>query len=252
MKLSVMDGWTVRAFTFLLSLFAISVSAPLPSRGQVLDLDKLPPTTTGSAANKNPPAAFGASTQPGTGTGAVPAAGNSEGGAAAATTAGATPEPVAPVKPKLPDEVPRPGMPAAMKLYNAGKYALAQKEFEKFINTGVADEATHMNLAYCLYYQRKYIQSLKQFDWVATNAKHNFSMKFKAENTAGAIRTYMRGVCPGNCVKPNDPHWKRMPSLGNGLFYSFPMRDGGTKYFSEGHLGDVVQTIDGVPQDIGP
>jgi hypothetical protein len=166
------------------------------------------------------------------------------------------PAAVAPPAPKPPENVPPKGMPAAMKLFNSGKYAFAQKEFEKFVNTGVADEDTHMNLAYCLYYQRKYTQALKQFDWVNKNAKHSMSMQMKAQNTAAAIRSCMRGICPGSCLKPSDPRWQVIPSLGAGKWCKFTMSDGhggtGWHAFSEGHMGDMIQMVDGKPTDMGP
>jgi len=152
---------------------------------------------------------------------------------------------------KLPEEKHPAEMPAAMKLFYAGNYAAAQKMFEKFINTGIADEETHYNLGLCLYYQRRYTASLKEFGWMSKNAKHNFSLKFKAEKTSGAIRTLMSGICPGNCLKPNDPHWSYDPSVGPGKYYKFTTKNG-WKGFSEGHMGDVIVFKDGEPFDAGP
>jgi hypothetical protein len=163
----------------------------------------------------------------------------------------ATPAAVAPPKPKLPDNEPPKEMPAAMKLFSAGKYALAQKQFETFINSGVADEATHMNLAYCLYYQRKYTAALKQFDWVNKNAKHSISMQMKAQATAAAIRSCMRGICPGQCLKPSDPRWQALPSAGDGKWIKWTVGGGAWKAFSEHHMGDVIQMVGGMPTDMG-
>ncbi|MBS2008306.1 MAG: hypothetical protein JST01_14760 [Cyanobacteria bacterium SZAS TMP-1] len=160
--------------------------------------------------------------------------------------------PVVVAPPPLPEEKHPAEMPAAMKLFNARKYAEAQKMFEKFINTGVADEATHMNLAYCLYYQRKYTAALKQFHWVSSNAKHDPRMRMKAETTSSALSTLMSGICPANCLKPNDPHWAVDPKFGSGKIYKFSMGNGAWKGFSEGHMGDLIQFQHGEPFDVGP
>ncbi len=196
-------------------LVALTVTASTVAYAQVLHFDNppaakttppvaTPQSATTAPAGQNPPAAKesagtpaspasssaaqGSASSSGAAAGTVPAqAPASPDGAAAAAGVNA-PEAVAPAVPKPPENVAPPGMPAAMKLFNTGKYALAQKQFEKFINTGVADEATHMNLAYCLYYQRKYSQALKQFDWVGKNAKHSFSMQFKAQKQGGGYK----------------------------------------------------------------
>jgi hypothetical protein len=169
----------------------------------------------------------------------------------APTASATTPAAVVQTKPLATDNPPPKGMPEAMKLYNAGKYNLAQKEFEGFINAGVADDATHMNLAYCLYYQRRYTQSLKQFDWVDKNAKHHVTMQMTAQHTASALRDFMKGICPNPCLKPFDVRWQKDAKLGAGLFYKYITPDGGWKAFDENHKGGLVQMDHGLAIDSG-
>jgi hypothetical protein len=155
---------------------------------------------------------------------------------------------VTPAKPG--DRPPPPGFDAAEKLYTAHKFALAQKAFEKFINAGVADVKTHLELAYCLYYQRMYSKAVKEFDWVAKNAKL-LSMQRSAEATARTLKCYRMGICPANCLKANDPRWQRLPDKDpNELWIRFPF-SGGWAAWSNHHIGDRVEYVNGKPQNLG-
>jgi hypothetical protein len=148
------------------------------------------------------------------------------------------------------DRPPPAGFDAAEKLYNAGKFALAQKAFEKFINSGVADVKTHLDLAYCLYYQRIYSRAMKEFDWVAKNAKL-ISMQRSAEATARTLRCYRAGICPANCLKANDPRWQRLPDKDpNELWIKFPY-SGGWSAWSEHHIGQRIEYVNGKPENLG-
>lgn len=167
--------------------------------------------------------------------------------AAAEAKAAAKPEP-----PKKPTPLPAPkGMPQAMKLFNAHQYAQAQKQFESFINTGVADEATHYQLALCLYYQRKYTACLKQFDWVGKYGKATPALQTRSQSISGLLRKLMAGICPGNCLRVNDPRWQPTPGFGGGLGIRFPTSDGYVA-FSQNHTGHIIQTVNGIVQDVGP
>lgn len=157
-----------------------------------------------------------------------------------------------PEPPKKPTPLPPPkGMPQAMKLFHSHLYAQAQKQFENFINSGIADEATHYNLALCLYYQRKYTACLKQFDWVGKYGKAVPTMQMRSQSIAGVLRKLMSGTCPGNCLRANDPRWRPEPAFGGALGIRFNISDG-FKAFSQNHMGHIIQTIDGIPQDVGP
>jgi hypothetical protein len=172
--------------------------------------------------------------------------------AGAAVNPNEAPMAVAPAKPKSTDPEPPKGMAEAMKLFNARQYALAQKQFEKFINTGVADDATHMNLAYCLYYQKKYTQCLPQFDWVNKYAVHHTGMQMTASHTAEAIRSYMKGLCPSPCMKPFDGRWRPDNKLGPGLWYKYVLPDGVSfKAFDETKKGNLVVMHHGMATDLG-
>lgn len=167
--------------------------------------------------------------------------------AEAKAAAAAKPEP-----PKKPTPLPAPkGMPQAMKLFNAHQYAQAQKQFESFINTGVADEATHYQLALCLYYQRKYTACLKQFDWVGKYGKATPALQTRSQSISGLLRKLMAGTCPGNCLRVNDPRWQPTPGFGGGLGIRFATSDGYVA-FSQNHIGHIIQTVNGIVQDVGP
>ena len=146
------------------------------------------------------------------------------------------------------DTPPPPGMDAAMKLFNARKWALAQKAFEGFISSGKADVQTHECLAYCYYYQRIYSKAMVQFEWVGKNAQR-ISQKDRAANTARVIRCYRAGVCPSNCLKPNDPRWARLPGH-EGLWITFHGKNG-TMSWSEHHVGQLITYVKGEPENMG-
>jgi hypothetical protein len=139
-------------------------------------------------------------------------------------------------------------MDTAMKLFKERKWALAQKSFEGFINSGKADVQTHQCLAYCYYYQRIYSKAMVQFDWVAKNATH-ISEKNSAANTARVLRCYRAGICPANCIKANDPRWAKVSGL-DGLWISFRSTNGYHRW-SEHHIGEVISYVNGEPQNVG-
>jgi len=148
------------------------------------------------------------------------------------------------------DRPPPPDFAAAEKLYNARKFALAQKEFQKYIALGLDDVKTHFELAYCYYYQKIYSKAQKEFEWVAKNAKL-VSMKNGAASTARTLQCYRAGVCPGNCLKANDPRWQHLPGKDpNELWIKFPF-SGGWNAWSQNHIGQVVEYVNGKPENKG-
>ena len=153
---------------------------------------------------------------------------------------------VAAIKTKAVDKPAPPGQAAALKLYSAHKYLLSQQALQKLISEGAANTNTHLYLAYSYYYQRIYSKALKEFDWVGKYGVE-FKDKFKADQTSMALRTLMRGVCPGSCLKPGDPRWSMVEGR---MVAKFPVTNG-WKGFTEGHMGHVIQIINGDPTDVG-
>jgi hypothetical protein len=153
---------------------------------------------------------------------------------------------VAAVKAKTVDKPAPAGQAAALKLYGQHKYPLAQQAFQKLINEGAANTETHMYLAYSFYYQRIYTKALKEFDWVGKYGV-GFKNTYKADQTSMALRTLMRGICPGNCLKPGDSRWSMVDGH---MIAKYRVTDG-WKGFSEGHMGDVIEIINGEPFDMG-
>jgi hypothetical protein len=148
------------------------------------------------------------------------------------------------------DRPPPPDFAAAEKLYNARKFALAQKEFQKYIALGIDDVKTHFELAYCYYYQRVYSKAQKEFEWVAKNAKV-VTMQRGAEATARSLKCCRMGICPGNCLKANDPRWQRLPDKDpSELWIKFPF-SGGYSAWSQHHIGQVVEYVNGRPENKG-
>ena len=132
------------------------------------------------------------------------------------------------------------GQAAAVKLYSAGKFALAAKEFQKFIQVGTADVDTHGYLAYCLYNMRQYRRAVKEFDWVEKYGTKTLSLQRSAESSSQTLRSRMAGICPGNCLKPNDSRWQHLPGLEPGhMWIKFPKANGWAA-ISDRHMGQVV------------
>ena len=126
---------------------------------------------------------------------------------------------------------------AAVKLYTARKFAPAAAQFEKFIKDGSANVDTHAYLAYCEYSQRHYTKALRQFDWVAKNTPNNYKLRTSAETSSALLRSQMSGICPNQCLKPNDPRWQRD---GNGQrMIKWSITDGWVGV-NDQHIGQIV------------
>lgn len=149
--------------------------------------------------------------------------------------------PVAPPKPLPPADRPAPkGQDAVVKLYSQKKFAQAAKEFQQYIKDGTADVNTHAYLAYCLYNMRQYHQAVKQFDWVAKYATKSLTLQRSAEASARTLRNYFAGVCPGDCLKRNDPRWQYYPGLDPSVRWIKWSARGGWSAISEHHIGQLV------------
>ncbi len=166
------------------------------------------------------------------------------------TPSWATPSAVpAKIIPEKPKEKPAPAaQAAAVKLYTAGKFAPAAAQFEKFIKDGSANVDTHAYLAYCEYRQRHYTKAIRQFDWVAKNTPDNYKLRTSAEKSSALLRSQMSGICPNQCLKPNDPRWQRD---GNGQrMIKWSITDGWAGV-SDQHMGQIVVFRNGTIVNLG-
>jgi TolA-binding protein len=132
------------------------------------------------------------------------------------------------------------GQDAAVKLYSQGKFALAAKGLEKFIQDGTAAVSTHAYLAYCLYNMRQYRAALKQFDWVSKYSTKAISLQMSAERSGHFIRCRMAGKCPGGCLQADDPRWQHPAGLDPAKRWIKFSTKGGWEAVSDGHLGQLV------------
>ncbi len=148
--------------------------------------------------------------------------------------------PIKPVVPPLPA-----GFDAALKSFNAKKYPEATKAFQGFIKNGSSDERIHDYLAQCYYRQRQYTNAIKEYEWVAKNGKNSISLQHSAAKTARTLQYYMKGVCPENCVKADDPRWQPAPNL-PGRWLKFNTPDG-PHYLSSVHIGQLLTFNRGHP-----
>lgn len=165
---------------------------------------------------------------------------------AAAPESPATPANAAPLKPA--DRPAPPGLDAAVKLYGQGKWALAQKELQKFVKAGTADVSTHGYLAYCLYQQRQYGAAQKEFEWVSKYSTKNITLQRSAQNYVRMLGSRRSGVCPGSCIKASDPRWERHAD--GSAWLKFPY-SGGYNSWSSNHIGEVVVYEHGKPVNKG-
>jgi TolA-binding protein len=151
------------------------------------------------------------------------------------------------------DRPPPKGQDAAVKLYSAKKFAAARAQFEKFVSDGTADINTYAYLAYCLYNQRQYSKAVRAFDFVAKNATHSLTLQRSAENSASTLRSYMSGVCPGSCIKANDPRWGRLEGHpADEDWLKFPDQDHqGYHAWSRHHIGEVIVYEHGIAVNKG-
>jgi hypothetical protein len=139
-------------------------------------------------------------------------------------------------------------MDAAVRLYGQGKWALAQKEFEKSIKVGTADVATHGYLAWCLYQQRKYVAAQKEYEWVAKYSTKNIKLQRSAKAAAHMIASRRAGICPGTCLKARDSRWQRRPDGLKWMRFSYSR---GYMEWSQNHLGEIIVFEKGKPVNKG-
>jgi len=129
------------------------------------------------------------------------------------------------------------GYATAAELFKQRKFSLAQKEFEKIIQSGTADVNTHLCLAHCFLQQKIYSKAVKEFDWLAKYAKNSMTLQKSCEHTARSLRNAMSGICPANCIKPNDPRWTL--KAGSKVI-QFPHSGGGYDTFTPQNIGQLI------------
>jgi len=141
-----------------------------------------------------------------------------------------------------PAEKPKPaGFDEAVKLYKSGKTKEAIAKFEKFVNTGTADDESREYLAASYQAQKQYAKALVQYDWLKEHAR-SLTMRRTADHAGHTIRCYQRGICPANCLKLSMPGWQYMSPEGkkSNLRWIKFNYSGGWAAFSEHHLGELV------------
>ncbi|MBS1993093.1 MAG: hypothetical protein JSS86_07590 [Cyanobacteria bacterium SZAS LIN-2] len=146
---------------------------------------------------------------------------------------------------------------AGAKFYAAKKYDAAIKSYETAWKSGLDDGQAGIMLGYCYYAKHQYPSALKQYNDVAEHGKL-ISIKNNAQKLARTLDCYMRGVCPGNCLKPSMPGWRKMtvPGCPDRLVwmvypYLDPAGAGGSEYWSNDHMGEVIEYVNGRPVNKG-
>ncbi|MBC8000253.1 MAG: hypothetical protein IAF58_20020 [Leptolyngbya sp.] len=137
---------------------------------------------------------------------------------------------------------------AAGELFKQRKFALAQKAFEKIIQSGKADINTHLCLAHCFLQQKLYTKAFREFDWLSKYAKNSISLKRSCQATADALRCHLNGVCPSTCIKATDGGWY---IKGGHRWKDFPAGTNGRYSWSDAHIGDLVVYEKGIPINKG-
>jgi len=129
------------------------------------------------------------------------------------------------------------GYAAAAELFKLHKFPQAQKEFEKIVASGTADVNTHLCLAHCFLQQKIYSKAIKEFDWLGKYAKNSMTLQKSCEHTARSLRNAMKGVCPANCIKGNDPRWTL--KAGHKVI-QYPHNGGGVDTFTPEQIGQLM------------
>lgn len=145
----------------------------------------------------------------------------------------------------------------AASLFKVKKYKEATAALQKAVATGADNGESGILLGYCYYELKKYPEAMKEYQRVAATAPL-ISTKNKAQKLAQTLSSYMRGICPGNCLKPTTPGWRKMNVPGKPdrlVWMVFPYLDtgtrGGSEYWSNDHMGEVIEYVNGRPVNKG-
>ncbi len=142
-------------------------------------------------------------------------------------------------------------------LFQAKKYSDAIKVLQKAGNSTADDGEAKILLGYCYYALKQYPTALKQYQ-LAADKGTLVSVRNRAQKLAQTLNCYMRGICPGNCLKPSMPGWRKMNVPGKPDYlvwmvypYLDPAGKGGSEYWSNDHMGEVIEYVNGRPINKG-
>jgi len=141
-------------------------------------------------------------------------------------------------------------------LYQKKNFDGAIKQFELAAKSPAEDGSAGTMLGYCYYAKKDYARAIKEYKFVSDHAKL-ISKKNAAQRLASQLDSYMRGVCPGKCLKPSNPGWKRKAVAGhdpNLSWISFPYNDAnesGESSWSSLHMGEVIEYVNNRPVNKG-
>lgn len=145
-----------------------------------------------------------------------------------------------------------------VKLFQEKKYQAAAASLTVAANSQADDGEAGILLGYCYYEMHQYQKALDQYLKVSETGKL-ISIKNRAQRLAATLNSYMRGVCPGNCLKPTTPGWRKMAVPGKPdrlVWMVFPYLDqagkGGSEYWSNDHMGELIEYVNGRPINKGP
>lgn len=143
------------------------------------------------------------------------------------------------------------------KLYQTQKFQEALKHFQNAAAIEADDGEARIMVGYCYYSLKQYDKALKEYTLAADKGKL-ISVRNKAQRLAQTLRTYMVGICPGNCLKPSMPGWRKMNVPGKPdrlvwMVYPYldPAGKGGSEYWSNDHMGEVIEYVNGRPINKG-
>lgn len=144
------------------------------------------------------------------------------------------------------------------KLFQEKKYQAAAASLTVSANSPADDGEAGILLGYCFYEMHQYQKALDQYKKVSEAGKL-ISVKNRAQRLAATLNSYMRGICPGSCLKPTTPGWRKMAVPGKPdrlVWMVFPYLDpagkGGSEYWSNDHMGEVIEYVNGRPINKGP
>ncbi|HEY9773611.1 MAG TPA: hypothetical protein V6C81_07355 [Planktothrix sp.] len=162
-------------------------------------------------------------------------------------------ESYAPADKPVPEPPKPPGYDAALKLYNAQKWAAARQAFQKFVTEKTADATIWDEIANCDYHLRQYRKSYSEWSYVSNHSPHNLTLQGQASRNANTLATLMSGACPGNCLKRSSGYWRMHPDGTYWYQIQIGTGPGGwTQEFSEAHVGHILVRAAHMYEDHGP
>lgn len=143
------------------------------------------------------------------------------------------------------------------KLFQTQKYAEALTHFSKAVKSAAEDGEGMIMEGYCFFNLKQYPKALAKYKEASEKGKL-ISIRNKAQKLAQTLDCYMRGICPGNCLKPSMPGWRKMYVAGKPDYlvwmvypYLDPAGKGGSEYWSNDHMGEVIEYVNGRPVNKG-